>query len=272
MSARASIRSAILAPLAGGRSAFARLGARVAVELDAVDRAAVVPGARHADVAVPLCTAALSLLLLSYFGKARFFHAAAPGWSPTGDRQLDGFAFWVGVCVLCYVVLPILALRFFDLGRARDLGLSLSTRHAPLYVAMTLPVVGGVAVVAGAPEFQAVYPFYRLEHGSIGGLLAFELLYALQFVALEFFFRGFLVHVPKRKIGSAAVFVMIVPYCMLHFTKPMPEAAASIGGGLALGLLSLRTGSIAGGCAVHIAIAWSMDALALFHQGRLAAP
>ena len=60
---------------------------------------------------------------------------------------------------------------------------------------------------------------------------------------------------------------MMVPYCMLHFHKPLPEALASIVGAIALGFMSLRTHSIWMGTAIHVSVAWSMDAASLWRQG-----
>ena len=55
------------------------------------------------------------------------------------------------------------------------------------------------------------------------------------------------------------MFVAVVPYCMIHFQKPLPEALGAIVAGVVLGALSLRTGSVLGGAAVHVAVA---------HDGR----
>jgi uncharacterized protein len=54
-----------------------------------------------------------------------------------------------------------------------------------------------------------------------------------------------------------------VPYCMIHFSKPLPEALGAIVAGVVLGTLSLRTGSILGGAMLHVAVAVTMDVLAL---------
>jgi membrane protease YdiL (CAAX protease family) len=62
---------------------------------------------------------------------------------------------------------------------------------------------------------------------------------------------------------------MVVPYNMLHFGKPMPEALAAIVGGIVLGTLSLKTRSIWWGAALHISIALTMDVCALVHMGRV---
>jgi uncharacterized protein len=71
------------------------------------------------------------------------------------------------------------------------------------------------------------------------------------------------VHTLKRDLGAHAVFVAVVPYCMIHFQKPLPEALGAIVAGIILGTLSLRTGSVLGGAAVHVAVALTMDVLAL---------
>ncbi|MCA9147548.1 MAG: CPBP family intramembrane metalloprotease, partial [Planctomycetales bacterium] len=85
-------------------------------------------------------------------------------------------------------------------------------------------------------------------------------------IALEFFFRGFMIHGTKRQFGPYCVLVMMVPYCMIHFTKPLPETFGAIIAGVVLGLMSLKTRSIWLGAALHIAVAWSMDVAALLSR------
>ena len=78
-----------------------------------------------------------------------------------------------------------------------------------------------------------------------------------------------MVHGLAPRLGWVSIFVMVVPYNMLHFGKPMPEALVAIIGGLVLGTLSLKTRSIWWGASLHIAIAITMDLCALWHEGRL---
>ena len=67
----------------------------------------------------------------------------------------------------------------------------------------------------------------------------------------------------RRALGANAIFVMIVPYCMIHYGKPMPETLGAIGAGLILGTLAMRTRSIWGGVLIHVGVAMTMDVLAL---------
>src|SRR5439155_23413116 len=128
-----------------------------------------------------------------------------------------------------------------------------------------------VALCSGAERFQDVYPFYRIHsRDQVGAeFVRWEVLYALQFVALEFFFRGFIVHGTKHRFGAYAVFVMVIPYCMIHYHKPMPEAFASIVAGVGLGLVSLVTRSIWPGAALHIMVALGMDLSCLVRKGMI---
>ncbi len=93
--------------------------------------------------------------------------------------------------------------------------------------------------------------------------LGVEALYAAQFVALEFFYRGFFLHGIRRALGYSSIFAMMVPYAMIHFGKPLPEALGSVLAGFILGTVSLKSDSIWGGCAIHIVVATSMDLLSL---------
>jgi membrane protease YdiL (CAAX protease family) len=99
--------------------------------------------------------------------------------------------------------------------------------------------------------------------------VVWELIYFVQFFGLEFFFRGFLVHSLKPALGKYAIFVMTVPYCMIHFGKPPAETFAAIFAGVFLGWLSYRSGSILLGLILHCAVAFAMDILALNNKGLL---
>lgn len=73
---------------------------------------------------------------------------------------------------------------------------------------------------------------------------------------------------PARQ-ASQAVLLAVMPYCMIHFGKPMPETLGAIFAGIALGTLSLFTRSIWLGVAIHVSVAVSMDLISLWLAGRL---
>ncbi|HOI09195.1 MAG TPA: CPBP family glutamic-type intramembrane protease [Myxococcota bacterium] len=167
---------------------------------------------------------------------------------------------WATGCVTFYFVIPALIVVGVFREPLSEYGMSPRgfLRHLPLYLLLFVPVLGAVIVVSYTPEFQGTYPFHH-HPVAMFDLLVWEAFYCLQFFALEFFFRGFMVHGLKRRIGWVAVPAMVIPYCMIHFGKPMPEALGAIVAGSVLGVLSLRTRSIWGGVFIHSAVAVAMD-------------
>ena len=179
-------------------------------------------------------------------------------------------AAWTLGCISCYFLVPALIVVAVFREPLSEYGLTGRgfVRHLPIYLLLLAPVLVAVVIASGTEAFQETYPFYRNPHGW-GDLLGWEALYASQFFALEFFFRGFLLHSLKGRLGVLAVPAMVVPYVMIHFTKPMPEAFGAVIAGTVLGVLALRTGTIWGGVFVHAAVAISMDVAALLQRGGL---
>lgn len=184
---------------------------------------------------------------------------------PWDLSSLLGFALG---CVFWYCVPAVLLIKFAFRERVTDYGVKLRGWSSgwKIYVVFVAVMVPLVLVFSTVPEFQRIYPFYRTwtpEGDGWGRLLAWEVAYAFQFVALEFFFRGFLLQCLRRVMGANAIFVMMIPYCMIHYGKPMAETFGAIGAGLVLGTLAMRTRSIWGGVMIHVGVAISMDVLAL---------
>jgi hypothetical protein len=181
---------------------------------------------------------------------------------------------WWGICCLVFLVgLPMLVAWLFAKQSPRKLGLRLkgTGKDAKTYLLLYLIFLPVIYLVSRDPAFKETYPFYKPDPRKPLGVdfLLFEIVYCSQFFAVEFFFRGFMVLGLKRYIGWASVLVMLAPYCMIHYYKPMPEALGAIGAGLILGALSWRTGTILYGWALHFGVALTMDLLALYHTGRL---
>lgn len=212
-----------------------------------------------------LVTCCVVLTLQEYLGDSARFARYYP--HRPGDRywELKGFAWWSGWRVLGYVVIPMLVIAIWPGQRIRDYHVSVRgfLRHFWIYAVMFLAILPAVIIASKTATFRHTYPFYRLANRSSFDLWAWEVLYAAQFVSLEFFFRGFLLQGLRRALGANAIFVMIVPYCMIHYGKPMAETFGAIGAGVILGTLAMRTRSIWGGVLIHIGVATTMDVLAL---------
>lgn len=205
----------------------------------------------------------------------------AAGEAAALDRLLDDpqnlrlaeRVYWAIGTLITYVLIPGLVIKLLFRQRLRDYGLKIRGIHrsAWVYLVMLGVMVPVLLCVSTTERFLTYYPFYKLQSGEPlwPRFCIWEAFYVTQFVALEFFFRGFLVLGLRRRFGFYAIFAMMVPYCMIHFGKPMPETFAAIIAGIVLGFMSLKTRSIWLGAAVHVAVALGMDFLSLWRNGLL---
>jgi len=217
---------------------------------------------------------AVALIVGAYFGNPRFinkFPAVRAWFAVQPYPSLCPRLYWAAFKTVYYFGIPALYIRFVIKDRIWDYGFKFSTNGKvwALYGLMLLVVLPLTYAVSYSPQFLATYPKYKHAGVSLGQFFAWEAAYGYQFLMLEIFFRGLALFLLARYIGSAAIFVMIIPYAMIHFAKPLPETAGSIIAGMALGTIALRTRSIYGGVMVHCAVAWCMDIFAMMRKGQL---
>ena len=220
-------------------------------------------------VLVVMLVCAVSLSLQEFIGDRGYFQRL--DFLPWGIRhgkqwgELWTYVWWAAWRVLGYLIIPSIVILFWKGERIRDYGWSLRgfVRHIRLYIALYVGVLPLVWLFSLTADFKRIYPFYRLANRSTADFVIWELLYAAQFLSLEFFFRGFMLWAVRRSLGVYAIFVMVVPYNMIHFGKTLPESLGAIFAGIILGTIALRTRSIWGGVFVHVAVALTMDFLTI---------
>ncbi len=192
-----------------------------------------------------------------------------------GDGEAGEYAgtlpylFWGVASVLMRIAVPLAIVVWVLRRRPADFGYRLGgiARHLPAYGLLYVAMLPLILVASALDSFQATYPFY--DQAAEGGLQfwLYQGGYALQFVALEAFFRGYMVFGLRERIGAPlAVLVMTIPYVMVHFGKPTLEIFAAIGAGLILGALALRSRSWVPGVFLHVAVALTMDVSALARE------
>jgi membrane protease YdiL (CAAX protease family) len=236
---------------------------------------------------VALTVAAVSLMLMEYLGSARQFssliyaideidQSAISELVNTYYKQsrfytLYQHAWWALWRVTGYFVIPAIVVKWVFKERLRDWGLQTKGigEHFWIYLICLVPVLILVVVMSFRSDFLDYYPFYGRAGRSWFDLIIWEVLYAAQFLTLEFFFRGFWLKACKTSFGSHAIVAMVVPYCMIHFTKPWPEVLAAIVAGIVLGTLALKTRSIWNGFFIHVSVALSMDVAALIQTQKI---
>ncbi|OFW53934.1 MAG: hypothetical protein A2V75_06210 [Actinobacteria bacterium RBG_16_70_17] len=229
------------------------------------------PGAARLDrrTVVVFGTAVLLLIVFEYwalptsFNGTRFHERLADllgdGYRPYFD--LLPYQYWgVGSLVL-RVLVPLAVVTVVLRESPRDWGWRFPTdwHHIWPYViflVVMIPVLFGASALG---SFQRKYPFYG---GAVAGgwhFWGFQLFYGLQFLGVEAFFRGFLLFGLWPRLGWNAVPVMVIPYVMIHFGKPMPETFAAIVAGSVLGYLALRSRSFLWGALLHWSVGIAMD-------------
>ncbi len=174
-------------------------------------------------------------------------------------------SFLVGFILI--VVIPCCIIKFFfkeklskyGLGWSKDqIKMGLTSLVVLLVVSLPLFYLGTTQ-----PVMQGEYPLFRdtIQKGDWGNFIAFELVYFLFFITIEFIFRGYLLFglygledkdaiekVPGSKgplvFGVYAVLIQMLAYTMWHIPKPAPEYIGALVWGVAVAAIALKIRSI----------------------------
>jgi membrane protease YdiL (CAAX protease family) len=215
---------------------------------------------------------AVILTLMEYF----FIPPRADAWFSGGPFKawrppsLDAGLLWSVSCLVMFFLIPCWIVKMILKLPLQKFGLSTEDfwPHLKTYLLLYLLMTPLIYLAATQPEFSHVYPFVSSAKKSFGTFLIWESAYILQFFALEFFFRGYLLFTLEKHMAPVlAIAVMVVPYTMIHFHKPFPETFGAIVAGCVLGFLSLRYRSWLGGAILHSLVALTLDSLSAYQAG-----
>lgn len=197
------------------------------------------------------------LCVYLYPGNHAFFTRHLGHLAPAGP-----FAEWAAHCwqfgaaFLLMFLLPLLWARLGAGLRAADLGLQLGDWRLGLkLVALGVLVLAGPLYLgAGQADFRAEYPLAKVAGTSMTLFVLWELCYLVYYLSWEFFFRGFWQLGLGRGAPAApaaarlgvvgALALQTAVSTVMHIGKPAGETFAAIVGGVAFGLIALRTRSI----------------------------
>jgi membrane protease YdiL (CAAX protease family) len=236
-------------------------------------------------VIIILLVVSFSLVFIQYFGDFNFLNSTLKSIKLDGlanslnsiqsffpNEKLFHLSYWVFVIITFYFIIPLFIIKLFFKDKLSNYGLSPRGifRNYKIYIIFFLFMIPLVLLVSNTQSFQDKYPFYNpIGESLYPNFIFWQCLYFSQFFALEFFFRGFMLHGIKKRFGFYSVFIMMIPYMMIHFQKPMPEAIGAVFAGIILGALSLKSRSIWLGVAIHYSVALTMDLAALYQKGFL---
>jgi len=182
--------------------------------------------------------------------------------------ELFTYIWWGFWHYLFFLIVPMLIIKYLFKQKLSYYGWQIGNlySHKALYLSIMIFLIAIVYIVSLNGDFSNFYPFYNQAHRSIFDFIAWEIIYLAQFVAIEFFFRGFILNGLKVPFGSLSIVVMIVPYMMIHLPKLPLEAFGALFFGILLGLLSFASRSIFGGVLLHICIALTLDISAIIQK------
>ena len=190
-------------------------------------------------------------------------------------RELFGYQYWGVASIVLRVLVPAALIVFVLHERPRDFGFRLRGQWPQLrpYLIAFGVMIPVLFLVSGLGSFQAKYPLY--DGAVLGGwhFWGYHLFYGLQFLGLEAFFRGYLLFGLYPRLGNHAIAVMMIPYVMVHFGKPVPETFSAIVAGFVLGYLALKSKSFLWGWMLHWGVALTLDVMVIGREvgfGRIA--
>jgi hypothetical protein len=172
------------------------------------------------------------------------------------------------------IVLPVLVYWWvMDKSKMPFYGFTLKNYDTKPYLIMLSIMIPLVVLASYQSDFLHQYPKgFNLEPLSMDNpkdqkyFFIYELFYGFDFIFIEYFFRGFLLLAFYRHFGWGCLLPMACFYVTIHFGKPLGETISSFFGGTILGILAIRTGSVAGGIIVHLGVAWLMEFTAMLHK------
>ena len=211
------------------------------------------------------------LTVYLYQGHYTWF-APIVGWDGTrgtvGEWYAHGCQFLLAFALM--LVVPVLWIRFGLKEKLAEHGLCLGDwRFGLPFLGIAMVVLAiPLYINAANPEFRAEYPLALLAGRSAGHFLLWESCYLVYYIAWEFFFRGFWQIGLGRRMGIfPAMALQTAVSTVMHIGKPEGETMTAIVGGVALGLVAIRTRSILYVVLIHWYVGMLTDLFCLIRSG-----
>lgn len=197
-----------------------------------------------------------------YFTQRRFFRENLfEQFQEVSNPYLIEYLYWFVGDFFTFFILGILIIKFGLRDKLSDFGLQIGDVKIGLMISLIFLSVMIVLIwfVSATPDFALKYPHLSSAKSDWNTLLIYEAGMLLYMFAWEFIWRGFMLFGLEKKFGGYAVLMQMIPFVILHNGKPFLETFGAIFGGIALGILALRTRSIYYCVVTHIGVMFSID-------------
>jgi len=197
-----------------------------------------------------------------YYTSRRFFRVNLfESFQNSSDPYLIEYIYWFVGDFFTFFILGILIINFVFKEKLKDYGLQFGDVKTGLTFSVVFLSVMIILVwfVSATPEFAEKYPHLAGAKSNWNTLMIYEAGMLLYMFAWEFIWRGFMLFGLEKKFGYYSVLIQMIPFVILHNGKPFLETFGAIFGGIALGILALRTRSFYYCVIIHIGVMFSID-------------
>jgi membrane protease YdiL (CAAX protease family) len=191
------------------------------------------------------------------FFRINFFHSL----QNDSDVYLYEYLYWFIGDFFTFFILSSLIIKFILKENLKNYGLQVGD----LKVGLTLSIIFFLVMLpvvwffSATPDFAVTYPQLSSTRNNWSEFFVYESGLLLYLISWEFIWRGFLLFGLEKKFGYYSVLIQMIPFVILHNGKPVPETFGAIAGGIALGVLALRTRSIYYCVITHMGVMFSID-------------
>lgn len=197
-----------------------------------------------------------------YFTSRRFFRENLfEHFQNFNHPYLLEYLYWFIGDFFTLFVLSSLIIKFVLKEKLSDYGFKVGDYKAGLSISLIFILLMALIIwfISATPEFANKYPLLDSAQKSWKIFLIFEIGMLIYMIAWEFIWRGFMLFGLEKRFGYYSVLIQMIPFVILHNGKPFGETLGAILGGIALGILALRTRSIYYCIITHISVMYSID-------------
>ena len=212
---------------------------------------------------VILLASAVLLTLHRNYSRPRFFRTYLATYFDNLPLGMSHpYYYWFLSTALTLFLFPVIVAVFGTKQKLGDYGIRLGKQKLGWGVTLAawvlmIPIV--ILAVKVYPPFLGKYPLCKAVANSWLAFGLYQLAYGVYMFSWEFFFRGFMLFGLEKRFGNYSILIQTIPFAVMHFSKPLPEALGSIIAGVLLGILAFETRSFVYGAAIHWLVAMTMD-------------
>jgi len=212
-------------------------------------------GSWEKDTIVIFITIAVAQTISYYYTSRRFFRKNIfYHYFMDESKALNyEFLYWFTGDFLVFFVFPVVIIYLLHKSRVRDFGFRWGDYRAGLNYTLFITIFMLIVLwfVSANPAFVQKYPLLVNARHDTTLFWVFNAGLLIYMLAWEFIWRGYTLFGLEKQFGSVAVLIQMIPFVILHNGKPDLETFSAIPGGIALGLLALRTRSFLYGVLIH---------------------